>query len=159
MALPLREQINNNVKEAMRAGDARKRDALRLLTAALKQKEVDERVTLADADVVAIIDKMLKQRRDSIAQFEKGGRQDLADTEKYELGVLQAYMPQALSEAEIADAVAASIAESGLESSRVFSTNASAAQRTRRTSSGGNWPSRRIAPWDFAIRVSSLARR
>jgi len=91
----------------------RRRDALRLITAALKQKEVDERVTLADADVVAVIDKMIKQRRDSIAQFEKGGRQDLADTEKYELGVLQAYMPQALSEAEIAAAVAASIAESG----------------------------------------------
>ena len=111
--MPLREQINNDVKEAMRAGDTRKRDAIRLLTAALKQKEVDERVTLADADVETIIDKMLKQRRDSIAQFEKGGRQDLADTEKYELSVLQAYMPQALSEAEIADAVAASIAESG----------------------------------------------
>ena len=111
--MPLREQITNDMKDAMRAGDARKRDAIRLLTAALKQKEVDERVTLADADVVAIIDKMIKQRRDSIAQFEKGGRQDLADTEKYELGVLQAYMPQALSDAEIADAVATSIAESG----------------------------------------------
>jgi uncharacterized protein YqeY len=111
--MPLKEQISIDLKEAMRAGDARKRDAIRLLTAALKQKEVDERVTLADADVVAIIDKMIKQRRDSIAQFEKGGRQDLADTEKYELSVLQAYMPQALSEAEIADAVTASIAESG----------------------------------------------
>jgi uncharacterized protein YqeY len=111
--MPLREQISNDLKEAMRAGDARKRDAIRLLTAALKQKEVDERKTLADADVVAIIDKMIKQRRDSIAQFEKGGRQDLADTEKFELGVLQAYMPQALSEAEVGDIVAASIAESG----------------------------------------------
>ena len=111
--MPLREQISNDLKDAMRAGDARKRDAIRLLTAALKQKEVDERKTLADADVVAIIDKMIKQRRDSIAQFEKGGRQDLADTEKYEVGVLQAYMPQALSEAEIGDIVAASIAESG----------------------------------------------
>lgn len=111
--MPLREQISNDLKEAMRAGDAGKRDAIRLLTAALKQKEVDERKTLADADVVAIIDKMIKQRRDSIAQFEKGGRQDLADKEKFELGVLQAYMPQALSEAEIADIVAAAIAESG----------------------------------------------
>jgi uncharacterized protein YqeY len=114
--MPLKEQISADLKEAMRAGDARKRDAIRLLTAALKQKEVDERVTLADADVVTIIDKMLKQRRDSIAQFEKGGRQDLADIEKYELNVLQAYMPQALSEAEITDAVAASIAESGAKS-------------------------------------------
>jgi uncharacterized protein YqeY len=113
VTMPLREQITNDMKEAMRAGDARKRDAIRLLTAALKQKEVDERVTLADADVVAIIDKMIKQRRDSISQFEKGGRQDLADTEKFELSVLQAYMPQALSETEIADAVAASIQESG----------------------------------------------
>jgi uncharacterized protein YqeY len=111
--MSLKDQISNDLKDAMRAGDAKKRDAIRLLTAEMKRKEVDERVTLADSDVVTIIDKMLKQRRDSIAQFEKGGRQDLADNEKYELGVLQAYMPQGLSEAEIADAVAASIAESG----------------------------------------------
>jgi uncharacterized protein YqeY len=111
--MPLRDQISNDLKDAMRTGNARKRDAIRLLTAALKQKEVDERKTLDDADVVAIIDKMIKQRRDSIQQFEKGGRQDLADTEKFELGVLQAYMPQALSEAEIAEAVTASIQESG----------------------------------------------
>ena len=111
--MSLREQVSNDLKVAMRAGDARRRDAIRLLTAALKQKEVDERKTLADADVVAIIDKMIKQRRDSITQFEKGGRQDLADNEKYELDVLQAYMPQALSESEIGDIVATSIAESG----------------------------------------------
>ena len=111
--MPLKDQISNDLKDAMRAGDAKKRDAIRLLTAEMKRKEVDERVTLADGDVVAIIEKMLKQRRDSIAQFEKGGRQDLADNEKFELGVLQAYMPQGLSEAEIADAVVASIAESG----------------------------------------------
>ncbi len=111
--MPLKDQISNDLKEAMRAGDARKRDAIRLLTAALKQKEVDERKALADADVVAIIDKMIKQRRDSIAQFEKGGRQDLADTEKFEVTVLQAYMPQALSDADIADIVAASITDSG----------------------------------------------
>lgn len=111
--MPLKDQISNDLKQAMRAGDARKRDAIRLLTAALKQKEVDERVTLADADVVIIIDKMIKQRRDSIAQFEQGGRQDLADNENYELSVLQPYMPQALSEAEIATAIAASIQESG----------------------------------------------
>ena len=116
VAMPLREQITNDMKEAMRAGDTRKRDAIRLLTAALKQKEVDERVTLTDTDVVTIIDKMTKQRRDSITQFEKGGRQDLADNEKFELSVLQAYMPQALSEAEIADAVTASIQESGAKS-------------------------------------------
>ena len=111
--MPLKDQINNDLKEAMRAGDARRRDAIRLLTAALKQKEVDERKTLADADVVSIIDKMIKQRRDSIAQFEKGGRQDLADNEKFEVGVLQIYMPQALSESEIANIVSAAISESG----------------------------------------------
>ena len=111
--MPLKDQISNDLKEAMRAGDARKRDAIRLLTAALKQKEVDERKDLADADVVAIVDKMIKQRRDSIAQFEKGGRQDLADKEKFEVAVLQAYMPQALSDAAVADMVVASIAESG----------------------------------------------
>lgn len=111
--MSLKDQINNDLKDAMRAGDAKKRDAIRLLTAEIKRREVDERKTLTDADVVAIIDKMIKQRRDSIEQFEKGGRQDLANNEKFEVGVLQAYMPQAMSEAEIADAVAASIAESG----------------------------------------------
>lgn len=111
--MSLKDQISDDLKNAMRAGDAKKRDAMRLLTAEMKRKEVDERKTLADADVVAIIDKMIKQRRDSIAQFEKGGRQDLADNEKFELSVLQAYMPQAMSDAEIADAVAASIQESG----------------------------------------------
>ncbi len=113
--MPLRDQINNDMKDAMRAGDAKKRDAIRLLTAALKQKEVDERKTLADPDVVAIVDKMIKQRRDSIEQFERGGRQDLADNEKFELGVLQVYMPQALSAADIAAAVTTAIAESGAQ--------------------------------------------
>lgn len=111
--MSLKDQVNNDLKDAMRAGDAKKRDAIRLLTAEMKRKEVDERVTLTDTDVVAIIDKMIKQRRDSITQFEKGGRQDLADNEKFEVAVLQAYMPQAMSEAEIAAAVAASIAEAG----------------------------------------------
>jgi len=111
--MPLKDQISNDLKDAMRGGEAKKRDAIRLLTAEMKRKEVDERKALTDADVVAIVDKMIKQRRDSITQFEKGGRQDLADNEKFELGVLQAYLPQALSEAEIAAAVAASIAESG----------------------------------------------
>jgi len=114
--MPLKDQISSDVKDAMRAGDARRRDALRLITAALKQKEVDERKPLVDTDVVAVIDKMIKQRRDSIAQFEKGGRQDLADNEKYELSVLQTYMPQALGEAEIAEIIAAAVAESGAKS-------------------------------------------
>ena len=111
--MALKDQISADLKGAMRAGDAKKRDAIRLLTSEMKRREVDERKDLSDADVVAIIDKMIKQRRDSIAQFEKGGRQDLADNEKFELTVLQAYMPQGLSDAEIAAAVEASIAESG----------------------------------------------
>lgn len=109
----LKDQITDDLKTAMRAGDTRRRDALRLLTAALKQKEVDERKTLADADVVAIIDKMLKQRRDSIAQFRQGGRDDLAEGEQFEISVLEPYMPAAVSEAEIEAAIAAAIAETG----------------------------------------------
>jgi len=109
----LKDRINDDLKTAMRAGDTRRRDALRLLTAALKQKEVDERKTLADADVVAIIDKMIKQRRDSIAQFKQGGRDDLAEGEQFEISVLEPYMPAAVSEAEIEAAIAAVIAETG----------------------------------------------
>lgn len=111
--MSLKQRINDDVKAAMRAGDARRRDALRLLLAALKQREVDERKELADADVVAVIERMLKQRRESIAQFEKGGRQDLAQNEQFEVAVFQAYMPQALSDAEIEAAVAAAIAAAG----------------------------------------------
>jgi hypothetical protein len=109
----LKARINDDVKAAMRGGDARRRDALRLLLAALKQREVDERKELADADVVAVIERMIKQRRESIAQFEKGGRQDLAQNEQYEIGLLQAYMPQALSDAEIEAAVAGAITAAG----------------------------------------------
>lgn len=109
----LRDQINEDVKTAMRAGDAKRRDALRLLTAALKQKEVDERAALSDSDVVAIVEKMIKQRRDSIAQFQKGGRDDLAEGEQYEISVLEHYMPAALSEADIEAAIDAAIASVG----------------------------------------------
>ena len=111
--MSLRDQINDELKDAMRSGDTRRRDALRLLTAALKQKEVDDRKALADGDVTATIDKMIKQRRDSIMQFEKGNRPDLAEKEQFEISVLERYMPQALSEAEIEAAIAAAIAESG----------------------------------------------
>ena len=111
--MALREQINEDLKAAMRGGEVARRDTIRLLLAALKQREVDERKVLTDADVLGIIEKMLKQRRDSISQFEQGGRQDLADKEKQELVLLQAYMPQALSDAEIAAAVAAAVAETG----------------------------------------------
>jgi uncharacterized protein len=111
--MALRERINDDVKAAMRGGDARKRDALRLLTAALKQREVDERKALGDADVVAVIDKMIKQRREAITQFEKGGRQDLADQDQFEIAAFQVYMPQALSDAEIEAAIAEVIATTG----------------------------------------------
>ncbi len=111
--MSLKQRINEDMKTAMRGGDASRRDALRLLLAALKQREVDERKELADADVVAVIEKMVKQRRESIAQFEKGGRADLAKNEQFEVGILQAYMPQALSDAEIDAAMAEAIAVSG----------------------------------------------
>jgi len=101
------------MKVAMRAGDAKRRDAIRLLQAAIKQREVDERIELDDAAVVAVMEKMLKQRRDSITQYEAAHRQDLADAEKYEVNVLQIYMPQALSKAEVEDAVAEAISTTG----------------------------------------------
>ena len=111
--MSLKARINDDVKTAMRGGDTRRRDALRLLLSALKQREVDERKELADADVVAVIERMIKQRRESIAQFEKGGREDLAQKERFEIELLQGYMPQAMSDAEIATAVADAIAAAG----------------------------------------------
>jgi hypothetical protein len=111
--MSLRDQINDDLKAAMRSGETVRRDTIRLLTAALKQREVDERKTLADGDVLAVIEKMIKQRRDSISQFEQGGRQDLADKEKQELTLLQTYMPQAMGEDELAAAIAAAVSESG----------------------------------------------
>ena len=101
------------MKAAMRAKDAARLSAVRLLLAAMKQKEVDERVELADADVLAIVDKMIKQRRESIAQFEKAGRNDLVEGEKFEIGVLSAYLPRQMSEDEVLQAIAAAISESG----------------------------------------------
>ena len=111
--MSLKERVTEDVKTAMRAKDADKLSTLRLLLAAIKQREVDERIQLTDTDVVTVIDKMLKQRRDSIAQFEPAGRQDLADKEKFEMTVLEAYMPQPLSEAEITGLIAQAITDSG----------------------------------------------
>ena len=111
--MSLKQQITEDMKAAMRAGDARRRDAIRLLQAAIKQREVDERKELDDAAVVAAIEKMLKQRRDSIVQYEAANRQDLADAEKYEMEVLQSYMPQALSDTEVECAVAEAISAAG----------------------------------------------
>jgi len=109
----LKSRINDDLKTAMRGGDARRRDALRLLLAALKQREVDDRVDLTDGDVVAIVEKLIKQRREAMAQFEKGGRQDLVENERFELEVLQIYMPQALSEVEIRAAIVEAVAATG----------------------------------------------
>lgn len=111
--MSLKNQITEDMKNAMRAKDTAKLGAIRLLQAAIKQREVDERIELDDAGVVGVIEKMLKQRRDSIAAYEGAGRNDLADVEKFEVGVLQAYMPQQLSETEIAAIIEKVIAETG----------------------------------------------
>jgi uncharacterized protein YqeY len=114
----LRERIQEDMKAAMRARETARLSAIRLLLAAVKQREVDERIVLDDAQVVAVIEKMLKQRRDAIAQYEAGGRQDLADAEKFELEILLAYLPQRLGDAEIKSAVAQAIAETGAAGAR-----------------------------------------
>jgi uncharacterized protein len=111
--MELKNKITEDMKTAMRAKDTARLGTVRLLLSAMKQKEVDERVVLTDADILAIIDKMVKQRRESIAQFEKAGRNDLADGEKAEIVVLSAYLPQQLSEAEVAKEIEAAIAETG----------------------------------------------
>jgi uncharacterized protein YqeY len=111
--MPLRDQVNEDMKSAMRAREAERLGALRLLLAAMKQREVDERITLDDAGVIAVIEKMMKQRRDSIAQYENAQRQDLADKEKFEISVLEKYLPQALSQSEIDAIVLEAVSASG----------------------------------------------
>ena len=111
--MSLKNQITEDMKTAMRAKDSGRLGTIRLLTAAIKQKEVDERVELDDAAVVAVIDKMVKQRKDSITAFEQGGRADLAANEAAELAVLQAYLPQRLSADEVAAEVRAIVTELG----------------------------------------------
>ena len=111
--MSLRLQIAEDMKSAMRAKDTPRLGAIRLLLAAIKQREVDERIELADDQVIAVIEKMLKQRRDSISQYESAGRQDLADVEKFEVAVLQNYLPQALTESEIESLIVSAIGSSG----------------------------------------------
>ncbi|WP_435627423.1 GatB/YqeY domain-containing protein [Candidatus Ferrigenium straubiae] len=111
--MSLKQRITDDMKAAMRAKDTARLGAIRLLLAAMKQREVDERIELSDADVIAIIEKMNKQRRDSISQYEAAGRQELADVEKFEMSVLADYLPQQLSEAEVNAAVAEAIAATG----------------------------------------------
>ena len=111
--MSLKERITEDMKSAMKAKEAARLGAIRLLLAAIKQKEVDERIVLDDAQVIAVIEKMLKQRKDSITQFEAAKRQDLADAEKFEVEVLTAYMPQAMSAEEVTAIVAKAMADSG----------------------------------------------
>ena len=114
--MSLLTQIQDDVKTAMRAKDKERLGALRLITAAIKQKEVDERVEVDDTGVLAILEKMVKQRKDSIDQFGKAGRDDLIAKEQFELDIIQAYMPEQMTEAEISALVDAAVASSGAES-------------------------------------------
>ncbi len=111
--MALKDQITDDMKTAMRAKDGERLGTIRLLLAALKQKEVDERITLDDAAVVAVVDKLIKQRKDSVAAYAQAGRQDLADKEGAEIAVLQAYLPQRMSAAEVTAAVQAIVASVG----------------------------------------------
>lgn len=111
--MSLKDRIQEDMKAALRAKDAARLSAVRLLLAALKQKEVDERKELTDADVLAVIEKMIKQRRESIVQYEKAARADLAAQEQFEIDVLQGYLPRQMSAAELEQAVADALAETG----------------------------------------------
>ncbi len=109
--MSLKERISQDMKDAMRSGDKERLGNIRMLQAAIKQREVDERITLDDGQVLAVVEKMIKQRKEAIAQFEAGGRADLAAKEQSEIALLQAYMPEQLSSAEVEALVAAAIAE------------------------------------------------
>ena len=111
--MSLKDRITEDMKSAMKAKETARLGAIRLLLAAIKQKEVDERIALDDAQVIAVIEKMLKQRKDSIAHYEAAKRQDLADAEKLEVEVLTTYMPQAMSADEVAAIIAKAVADSG----------------------------------------------
>jgi uncharacterized protein YqeY len=118
LSMTLKDRIQEDMKTALRAKDTARLSAVRLLLAAIKQREVDERIELTDADVVAVIDKMLKQRRDSIRQYGSAGRQDLVRAEEFEVQVLSSYMPSGLSDAEVEAAVAEAIASTGAQSAQ-----------------------------------------
>jgi uncharacterized protein YqeY len=114
--MALKEQITNDMKESMKSGAKERLGVIRLILSALKQKEVDERIVLDDSQVLVILDKMLKQRRESVAQFTQGNRKDLVDKEEAEIKIIQAYMPAQLSDAELDQMVAAAVTESGAAS-------------------------------------------
>ena len=113
--MSLKARISEDMKTAMKAKESQKLAAIRLLLAAIKQKEVDERIELDDTAVTAVIEKLVKQRKDSVTQYEAAGRQELADAEKFEIGVLSAYLPEKMSSEEVAAAVAAAVAETGAQ--------------------------------------------
>jgi uncharacterized protein YqeY len=114
--MALKERITEDMKNAMRSGDKERLATIRLALAAIKQREVDERITLDDAQVLAVLDKMIKQRREAITQFEAGGRADLVAKENAEIGVLQGYLPAQMSEAELDALISEAIAASGASS-------------------------------------------
>ncbi len=114
--MSLKEQIVQDIKDAMKARDKQRLGTLRLLSAAIKQKEVDDRVTLSDADITAIITKMIKQRKDSAEQYQQAGRDELAEQERYEISVLEGYLPEPLSEAELDAVIQATVHETGASS-------------------------------------------
>jgi uncharacterized protein YqeY len=114
--MSLKERITEDMKSAMRSGEKEKLAAIRSITAAIKQREVDERITLDDAQVTAVIEKLVKQRKESIAQFEAGGRADLVAKESAELAILTAYLPEQLSDAELEALIARAIADTGASS-------------------------------------------
>jgi len=111
--MSLKNRVTDDTKKALRARETARLGAIRLLLAAIRQKEIDERIDLDDTAIIAVIDKMLKQRKDSIEQYQKAGRQDLVDAEQFEVTVLTGYMPQALSSAEVEAIIAAAVDESG----------------------------------------------
>ena len=111
--MSLKARLSDDMKTAMKAGQKDRLAVIRLINAAIKQKEVDERIELDDAQVLAVLEKMVKQRKDSIAQYSDAGRQDLADAERFELGVIEAYLPEKMGEAEIQAAIEAARAETG----------------------------------------------
>ncbi len=116
--MPLKDRITEDMKAAMRAKDAPRLSAIRLLLAAIKQKEVDERVQLGDAEVLGIVEKLIKQRRDSIEQYRAAGRQELADAEAFEQKLLEGYLPAQLSESEIASEIEAALGQTGAAAAR-----------------------------------------
>jgi len=116
--VPLTQQITDDMKTAMKSGDKERLGVIRLILAGIKQREVDERIVLDDAQVLSVIEKMIKQRRDSIAQFRAAAREDLATKEEFEVGVIQGYMPAQLDDASIEAIIAAAIADSGATSAK-----------------------------------------